>query len=263
MRWRGLPVVDNRSEPVRRFTNVPATLSTQIEGGLIEALFREDSRIENYDLLARMPRSWSKPKAGGGTFTYYMYANTLAQRATRFRHEAACIYWYVRTNAVKPYDRFLQDNLPDVLSDANNTRGLARDLTEREINLIRRSNQLAQPPVIDFDLVEEFPSGDERARSAYHPAEEHDCRDCMARDLADLAALNDAILITLADFIEGTGMCPRLPLMRMTYHALYAVIEDQLIDQYAGTGNQRPRLRKIGKWTGGIRRWRSGPVLHG
>ncbi|KAI4177716.1 MAG: hypothetical protein LQ343_000179 [Gyalolechia ehrenbergii] len=263
MRWRGLLVVDYNGKPVQRFNNVPATLSTQIEGGLIEALSRGDSRVDTTDLLARMRRRWSKPKAGGGRLNYDMQPNTLAQRATRFRQDTACIHWYGRTTAVKPFDRFLQDNLPDVLRDANNTRGLARDLIEREVNLMKTSHQLAQPPVIDFDLVEEFPSGGELARSAYHPAEEHDCRDCMPSDLADFAALNDAILITLMDFIEGTGMCPRVPLTKMAYNDLYAVIKDQLMNQYAGTGNQRPRLRKLGRWTGGIRRWRSGPVLNG
>ncbi|KAL8715650.1 MAG: hypothetical protein Q9225_006352 [Loekoesia sp. 1 TL-2023] len=241
MRWRGLLVIDHHGVPIRRFHNIPATLSSQMEGGLIEAIFRQDSRIENSDLLARMPQQWSKPKAGG---------------------EAACIYWYGRTHAVKPFDRFLRDNLPDALKDANNTRGLARNLHESEINKMKQSHQLAQALIIDFDLVDEFPSSSgERARSAYHPEEEHDCRDCMPRNLDDLAALNDAILITAMDFIEGTGMCPRLPFAKKTYNELYTVIVEQLRSLFAGTRRRRPRLRKIGRWTGGIKRWRSGAVV--
>lgn len=261
MRWRGLLVLDHDDKPVRRFSNIPATLSTQAEGGLLEALSRGDSRIRGADLLARMLHRWEKPKIGGGFLSYSMVTNTLTQRATRFREVAAAIHWDGRsTNTVKAYDQYLLENLPGKLRDANNTRGLARNLYQSDLTKMMTSHEKHEPQYINWELVEEFPSGGERPRSAYHPAEEHDCRDCKPHDLAELASLNDAILITVENFMDEIHMCPRLPLTRMTYNELWAVIREQFVHECTRTEILPPPLRKIGRWTGGIQRWRSGRV---
>ena len=264
MRWRGLLVIDHNGAPVRRFRNIPATLSSSMEGGLIEAIFREDSRIETYDLLARMPHQYPQDLVDGTVKWIAMRPNTLTVRCSRFREKAACYHWYGRKMAVRPYDSCLLNSLPDALQDANNTCGLVRNLNEREVNLMKGSNRLTQPPVIEFALIEEFPvAGGDKMKSAYHPDKEHDCRDCTPPDLIEQAALNDAMLITVLNFIELTGMCPRLPLRRMSYHDLFGVVAEQLSRHYAGMGRLRPRLKKIGRWTGGIKRWRSGAVMDG
>lgn len=263
MRWRGLLVIDFQGQPVRRFRNIPATLSTQLEGGLMEAICREDSRVNNHDFLARMPREWQEQKLDGTWTTHPMVVNTLASRIMRFRELAACVNWTGRVQAMKPYDRFLRDNLPQVLQDANSTRGLARNFNERERDLIKHSNKLDHVPV-NFQLAEEFPKGPGgKARSFYHPDSGHDCRDCMPQGLEDLAALNDALLITVAHFIHSVGKCPRLPLGKMTYNQFLAVIEEQYQGERTGRRQVQHRLLpQIGCWTGGIGRWRSGVLLN-
>ncbi|KAL8831037.1 MAG: hypothetical protein Q9170_005468 [Blastenia crenularia] len=261
MHWRGILVVDARGVPVRRFRNLPATLSTHAEGGLLEAVMRQDSRIAATDLLARMPRQFQEVRVNGPPSGVIMNHNMLAQRMARFRDRAPCVHWHGRINVPKPFDDSLRKNLPEVLRDANNTRGLAGNLQDSQIAAMFQSRRTVNPVTVDFKLVNEFPSGSgPRARSAYHPAEEHDCRDCLPRDLKDLAALNDAILITASDFIETTGICPRLPMEKLSYNDLYAIIVAQFRSLYANTGKPRPHLREIGRWTGGIQRWRSGAV---
>lgn len=265
MRWRGLLVIDRNGVPVRRFRNIPATLSSQAEGGLMEAIRREDSRIKNKDLVARMPRKWTRRMEYPGqaeTTTMEMDQNTLASRTTRFREEAGCINWYGRPSAIKRYDRYLLDNLPQPLKDANSTRGMARNFVRREWELMNQSHAL-QTVAVRIGLVPEFAVGaDGKAKSFYHPDEEHDCRECRPQGLQDLAALNDALLITVTHFMELTGKCPRLPMRRMTYRQFLAVIEEQLRNEPTGRRlGQREPLRHIGKWTGGIARWRSGAVM--
>ncbi|KAL9595783.1 MAG: hypothetical protein Q9219_006237 [cf. Caloplaca sp. 3 TL-2023] len=270
MRWRGLLVVDSAEKPIRRFRNIPAALSSHTEGGLMEAIMREDSRIGIDDLRSLMPREWPREKVDGTVTITPVVPGTLNQRVNRFRSIATCINWRGNVNAVKPFDRSLQDNLPAVLRDANNTRGLARDLTEREIGRMNQSHLLAQKLVMNMDLIDEYPLGvGGRARSAYHPDKEHDCRDCLPRaatgnpdtDWKDQEALNDAILITVMHFFERTGGWPRVPLDgTTTYNGLYSAIVSQSRAVTRAARNEPQPLRKIGRWTGGIQRWRSGRV---
>lgn len=261
MRWRGLLVIDHEGQPVRRFRNIPAALSSQIEGGLMEAIQREDSRIRNNDFLARMPQEWWKQKTDGTWVPHPMTVNTLASRLARWRERIACLSWEGRTQAMKPYDRWLRDNLPQALLDANNTRGLARNRTPWEQSQMKTNDKLSHI-IVEFVLADEFPRGrGDKAKSFYHPEKEHDCRDCMPQGLDDLAALNDALLITVAHFINLTGKCPRLPLGRNTYRQVLSIIDQQLQnDHITGRLLRHPPLRQIGRWTGGIARWRCGAI---
>ncbi|KAL8752322.1 MAG: hypothetical protein Q9184_005772 [Pyrenodesmia sp. 2 TL-2023] len=268
MRWRGLLVIDNEGEPVRRFRNIPATLSSQMEGGLMEAIFREDSRIDAEDLMARMPEGWNKkfeyPTPGGETAKdIETDSRTLSARARRFRLLTGCINWYGRPNAPSRYDRYLMSVMPQVLEDANSTAGQARDFVYTQVENMSQ-NPKQRPPDVRIKLGREFPAGaDDKAKSLYHPDKEHDCRDCMPGGPEDLAALNDALLVTVAHFIRLTKKCPRLPLERNTYRQLVAVIEEQLAHEFNVVRRRRaPLLRQLGRWTGGIRRWRSAAVLN-
>ncbi|KAI4265706.1 MAG: hypothetical protein L6R35_007057 [Caloplaca aegaea] len=73
-------------------------------------------------------------------------------------------------------------------------------------------------------------------------------------------------MLTVEHFIEVTGKCPRVPLeTRRTYLKLLDVVKDQYWEELAadpgrgGQARQRRRMRKLkqlGKWTGGIARWR-------
>ena len=47
-------VLDHDNHPVRDFEDIPATLSSEAEGWLLEAISRIDRRITKVDLRARM-----------------------------------------------------------------------------------------------------------------------------------------------------------------------------------------------------------------
>ncbi|KAL8966335.1 MAG: hypothetical protein Q9197_006041 [Variospora fuerteventurae] len=279
MRWRGLLVLDHSGDPVRRFPGIPATLSTHIEGGLMEAIRRHDPRVHNNDLLARMPHSWIETLIDGTEKPHNMTRNVLASRMMRFRENAACLNWTGRNATMKPYDRWLLDNLPEVLRNANSTKGLKRDPTKWESQQMKESARL-EHIIVELELKSEFPrrrrrnrddGGSAPQKSAYHPDQEHDCRDCVPNGQRDLAALSDALMLTVEHFIEVTGKCPRVPLeTRRTYRQLLDVVEDQYWEELAadrGRGGQarqrrRRKLKQLGKWTGGIARWRGAVVLN-
>ncbi|KAI4086934.1 MAG: hypothetical protein LQ344_007160 [Seirophora lacunosa] len=266
MRWRGLLVLDHAGVPVRRFPNIPATLSTQLEGGLMEAMQRADPRIHSSNFLARMPTAWTETLVGGAaTKRHAMSANVLASRMMRFRENAACLNWGGRRENWKPYDRWLRENLPAPLEHANSTRGLLRNPTKWEVQQMKDSNRLAHV-IVPLQLRQEFPFGRDGG-SMFHPADEHDCRDCVPDSRRDRAALDDALLLTVMHFIEVTGKCPRVPLEGYrTYRQLLEVVEGQYDEEVAGrrrrgAGGPGP-LKQLGRWTGGVARWRAARVLN-
>ncbi|KAL8926727.1 MAG: hypothetical protein Q9208_002801 [Pyrenodesmia sp. 3 TL-2023] len=268
MRWRGLLVIDNEGEPVRRFRNIPATLSSQVEGGLMEAMMREDSGIDIDDFMARMPKDWNKkieyPTPGGVQARQIdVDRRTLGARARRFRHLVGCINWYGRPETPSRYDKYLMSVMPQVLVDANSTAGMDHDFVHTQVTNMSQNPEL-RPSDVPVILGREFPAGaDDKARSLYHPDKEHDCRDCMPGGLEDLAALNDALLITVAHFIKLTKKCPRLPLGKNTYRQFVTAVENQLLFEFDIVRRRRaPLLRQLGRWTGGIKRWRSAAVLN-
>ncbi|KAL8958185.1 MAG: hypothetical protein Q9193_004710 [Seirophora villosa] len=130
---------------------------------------------------------------------------------------------------------------------------------------MKDSNRLAHV-IVPLQLRVEFPFGRDGG-SMFHPAEEHDCRDCVPDARRDHAALDDALLLTVQHFIEVTGKCPRVPLEGYRpYRQLLQVVEGQYDEEVAvrrrrGDGRPGP-LKQLGRWTGGVARWREARVLN-
>ncbi|KAL8901526.1 MAG: hypothetical protein Q9207_005156 [Kuettlingeria erythrocarpa] len=268
MRWRGLLVIDHDGLPIRRFRNIPAALSTQMEGGLMEAIRREDSQVTMEDFMARMLPAWDRQKAyptnaGDINAPTVVDKNTIAARAGRFRARAGCINWYGRPTVPSRCERYLMSVIPQVLEAANSTAGMDRDFSRNEVERMNVKPE-QRPPNVSITLAPEFPAGsDGKAKSRYHPDKEHDCRDCMPVGPDDIAALNDALLITVAHFMDLTKMCPRVPLGRNTYRQFLRAIKLQLWQEFAIIRRRRtPSLRSLGRWTGGISRWRSAAIVN-
>lgn len=95
------------------FRNIPATLSSQVEGWLMEAMMREDDRITYRDLLAYIPDTQKKP-AG---------LNTLQMRVTRFRDQYRLCSWSARSSN-HWWESRLEKDLTDDQKARNTTRGL-------------------------------------------------------------------------------------------------------------------------------------------
>lgn len=60
--YNGKVVLDHINHPILDFKNMPKTISSQVEGGLQEAITRQDFRIDVNDFRVRMP---SDPKNKG------------------------------------------------------------------------------------------------------------------------------------------------------------------------------------------------------
>ncbi|KAI9739062.1 MAG: hypothetical protein M1834_007274 [Cirrosporium novae-zelandiae] len=130
---QGRILLDNLGWAVKNFP-MPSTFSTKVEGARMEAIIREDLRISNIDIRARMaiePSVDGKDKRPG--------LSVIAMRRTRFRREGRLIAWEPRQDSARFVDK-LEAELTGDMKRINTTRGM-RNLTSGQIK----------------DLVEEGP----------------------------------------------------------------------------------------------------------
>jgi hypothetical protein len=126
--------------PLRDFSNIPVQLATNVEGGRLEAICREDCRIATEDLLQRMipllddngePQRDDK----GGFLSQRPVRNALNNVKTQFRNKCRCLSWQ-KGNHDSEFDNQLFKRLSEEDKAANTTRNLP-DLTSNEITAIR------------------------------------------------------------------------------------------------------------------------------
>lgn len=115
---RGRVVLDMDNNPIKMWANIPLTLASNADPWLLENIRREDRRITQKDLRARMPlrildkKGKSKPL---GTLS------ALGMQMTRFRMSAGCPAWTEREGSDT-----IRDYVKGLLSD----EGLAANSTE-------------------------------------------------------------------------------------------------------------------------------------
>ena len=136
MYWRGHLVLDVNNSPIKDFRNLPSTLASSVEGGLMEALTRTDPRIRHGDLRARTPPT--HPTTSVPTDQQLKgRENALAQRMRRFREVVGCLPWKSKSDkTAKAMKEFLYDNIPDHFRKENTTKGF-RNLTEEERDRVK------------------------------------------------------------------------------------------------------------------------------
>lgn len=90
-RWidDGRVVLDVDNLPVKGYHSIPLTLSSEMEGYLIEMILRMDTRITHRDLRARMPHTIQTVTGTKPIFSL----SAISWRLTRFRLENACPSW--------------------------------------------------------------------------------------------------------------------------------------------------------------------------
>ena len=233
MKWRGLLVLDSEGIPIKRFHYIPATLSTQLEGGYIEAMTREDSRCGYRDMIARMPREMRRG------VKRKIETNSISQRTMRFRVLNDLKAW----NKRKPM---------------NPNKTPTQRLLGAQISTSRPSPETSSDEVLSLERPQGDVSGEELDETEYE-----DSRDLTPISIQEQIALYDALLITFVDFLEFTGSCPRLPRTDLSYNSLMKMIQNQFQDILGRTasGPDRVQLRVIDHWSGGILNWRSGRVV--
>lgn len=140
-------VLNADNHPVRNFRDIPDTVSSEIEGGIITAVRRLDPRITVYDFLSRMPHDRKVRRRGQSDFVakkqYTLHG--LRMRAKKFADSKACLTWMPYKGADREHD-YLMSLLPQSCKDHNSVRDF-RDLTKEEIKEMRHGNS---SPVTDM-----------------------------------------------------------------------------------------------------------------
>lgn len=113
-----LSAYDNR--PIRVFRDLPDTLSSALSGRDMVAMKRTDPRIQQRDLIARMPVRHTTP---AGTRRFLQSASSIGMRMTRFRQQHGLLSWIGRDGSQTIRDA-LWARLPLANKLANSIRGL-------------------------------------------------------------------------------------------------------------------------------------------
>lgn len=113
-----LSAYDNR--PIRVFRDLPDTLSSALSGRDLVAMKRTDPRIQQRDLIARMPVRHTTP---AGTRRFLQSASSIGMRMTRFRQQHGLLSWVERDGSQTIRDA-LWARLPLANKLANSIRGL-------------------------------------------------------------------------------------------------------------------------------------------
>lgn len=116
--------------PIRDWPLIPATLSTQFEGGYIEAIRRLCAGIRLYDFWARMPTDHSDRSIG---------ATGLGNRAERFRNDNGLAPWRSKNGGTELRDA-IRAKMSQADRDANSTRNIG-PLTEAELAAAKAKNK--------------------------------------------------------------------------------------------------------------------------
>lgn len=129
-------MLDHDNHPIKKWKDLPATLSSLIEGFAIEAYCRIDSRISRMDIRARMP---SHIEAAGGRMAPQIGLAAIGNRRDRFRIQNGLVSWDKRvgSDAITSYITS-KLSTEDIVN--NTTRGL-KGLSKQEQNEVANLNK--------------------------------------------------------------------------------------------------------------------------
>ena len=132
--YHGAVVLDNQNHPILDFKNLPKAISSQVEGGLQEAITRQDSRIEAKDFRMRMlidPKGQGMISRPGNS--------AVSMRRSRFRWRAGYLSWTARTGT-DDVTKYLDSLIPAHCKAANSTRHF-RELKPFEVKRMSLENR--------------------------------------------------------------------------------------------------------------------------
>ncbi len=133
-KYNGAIVLDFNDWPILDFKNMPATISSKVEGGLQEAIIREDSRIDANDFRVRMLID----PLGRGTMSL-PGVSAISMRRSRFRWQAGYLSWTPRMGS-GDIKRYLDGLLPEHCKAVNSTKEF-RELKPSEVKLMAAINR--------------------------------------------------------------------------------------------------------------------------
>ncbi|KAI4246608.1 MAG: hypothetical protein LQ352_006373 [Teloschistes flavicans] len=133
-------VLSSEKLPVKKWRELPLTISGQCEGLRIEAWRRQQPDLTMRDLCARMPRTTCK---GEGKVQQVVKGNALANRVARDRSRIGIKPWFERLGSKKKTYRLLEI-MPEAVQlrilQSNSTE-CWRDLTDTELAYVEEGNK--------------------------------------------------------------------------------------------------------------------------
>lgn len=123
------------SLPLLDYRDIPATLSSALEGRDMEAIKRIDPRIKQRDFIARMPMKYTTKR---GIRKSVQSATSIGMKMTRFRQKNGLLSWVGREGSQTIRDA-LWESLPEWNKRNNSIRGL-KPPTEWEQEKVREGN---------------------------------------------------------------------------------------------------------------------------
>lgn len=175
----GRIVIDRDNHPLRKYANIPLTLSSNADDWLMEYIRRQDTRITLLDFRARMPHVRVTLR---GNETPLGTINVISMALNRFRLREACPTWIHRQGS---------DRIVDYIKSLLSKEGLAANSTEelpglnmrqqrmyRELNKGRFPNRaggraLSPKTRAERDEKEERRAAKREAREIAHPTIKH------------------------------------------------------------------------------------------
>jgi len=139
-------VLDPDNRPVRNFQEIPLTVSSKVEGWLMEAIRRQNHQITPHDFRARMPRdpNGTDLRDSAGNWTGpdddpLCTPGALDMRMTRWRAKHRCIAWTKKAGS-KELKADLWGKMTDEQKIANSTEGM-QDADNQELQSIQAINK--------------------------------------------------------------------------------------------------------------------------
>ncbi|KAL8839456.1 MAG: hypothetical protein Q9176_004452 [Flavoplaca citrina] len=270
MWWRGHAVVDIDKYRLRDIRDIPSTLASNVEGGLLEAIERTDSRIRHQDLSARL----YDPKIPEMPIPKELKNrdNKLSQSMRRFREKRGIIAWNSPKSGGDRYSKWMDDNLPDFMKAHNSTEGFGplsketigeikkkptKDPNRREKYLAEHKARLDRVRSMDKEgkitkhvsetKLETKPKTESRASN-----KGPDSRHAIPQNVEEEAALREAMLPSIQHFIELTNDLPTIAHWQASYWMILAEIDRQLRAFFKQQDLEPVHLIGHGFWTGGI-----------
>ncbi|KAI4280508.1 MAG: hypothetical protein L6R38_004397 [Xanthoria sp. 2 TBL-2021] len=292
MRWRGHWVVDIDRYPLTDFTHIPSTLASNVEGGLLEAIERLDNRVKHQDLSARLfsPKirerptpgqlkardnklsqamrrfrekngmvTWKSPPGGGDAYQKWvdenLPAHLKAQNTTLgFGPLTPFQLEVIRGSSIGQYSS---------RSKSGDPAKRAKYLAEHKLRLERlRKSDIREPKKFDIKKLKKFDFkglktdlAEPISDSGSETETDHDGPDSRydnPRNAAEEAALHDAMLPTILQFLDITGDLPLIAHWQASYMIILHEIDRQLRGWAKRQGVPLVELVGYGFWTGGI-----------
>ncbi|KAI4125882.1 MAG: hypothetical protein LQ338_004026 [Usnochroma carphineum] len=137
---QGRMILSVENRPMRKWPELPVTLSGQCEGMRLEAFKRTNPNISMNELKARMPRETCKR---GGLAVRTIQTPALANRMARDRCRIGAKAWVARQGSSEIERRMLQTIPEDIqrqIIRTNSTR-CWRDLTQEELEYVEAANK--------------------------------------------------------------------------------------------------------------------------